>query len=273
MQVHSCIRAPVSELNGKSSLTSARSDAWRRQSDSLVLRALGTGVPSRLFQRATYRLDGHVHKSGVLQGKFPSSSLRLPRPHIPPFIVLKDVSTIPTLMTRWRGVRQDSGDPFTFIGQAKSAYESMGIDYSKKIIVFSDSLENQKCLALKKACAEVGIPGTSIAPAIVFPSRSPSHSLCFASPASFGVGTFLTNDFKSLTSGERSKPMNIVIKLATINGLDCVKISDDITKVIRFLSVGSPLCSPSNPLSIEHRPKGSRLESQGGIRNPPIIVP
>ena len=52
--------------------------------------------------------------------------------------------------------------------------------------------------------------------------------------AAFGIGTFFTNDFKSLSSKgkEKSKALNIVIKLASINGLPCVKISDELTKVI-----------------------------------------
>ena len=51
--------------------------------------------------------------------------------------------------------------------------------------------------------------------------------------AAFGIGTFFTNDFKSLSSGgkEKSKALNIVIKIASINDLPCVKISDDLTKV------------------------------------------
>ena len=50
---------------------------------------------------------------------------------------------------------------------------------------------------------------------------------------SFGIGTFLTNDFKTTSSGgtEKCKALNMVIKLASVNGQPCVKISDDLTKV------------------------------------------
>lgn len=46
---------------------------------------------------------------------------------------------------------------------------------------------------------------------------------------SFGIGTSLTNDFTkaSGTGGEKSKALNMVIKLASVNGKPCVKISDE----------------------------------------------
>jgi hypothetical protein len=54
-----------------------------------------------------------------------------------------------------------------------------------------------------------------------------------ACAGSFGIGTWLTNDFKKKSSGyeEQSKALNIVIKLGSIDGKECVKISDEITKV------------------------------------------
>jgi nicotinic acid phosphoribosyltransferase len=50
----------------------------------------------------------------------------------------------------------------------------------------------------------------------------------------FGIGTFLTNDFRTESSGkmENSKALNMVIKLNSINDQPTVKISDDIEKVI-----------------------------------------
>jgi nicotinic acid phosphoribosyltransferase len=56
--------------------------------------------------------------------------------------------------------------------------------------------------------------------------------------ASFGIGTFLTNDFKSKDGSRKSKALNMVIKLSSVtaNGkvLHCVKISDELTKVRHF---------------------------------------
>ena len=50
--------------------------------------------------------------------------------------------------------------------------------------------------------------------------------------ASFGIGTFLTNDFRKVSDPSQvSKALNIVIKLNKIDGKECVKLSDDKGKV------------------------------------------
>ena len=61
-------------------------------------------------------------------------------------------------------------------------------------------------------------------------------SLFMVDPASFGIGTFLTNDFQSVSSHgkEKSKALNMVIKLASVDDKPCVKISDELTKVSLF---------------------------------------
>ncbi|THV02788.1 nicotinate phosphoribosyltransferase [Dendrothele bispora CBS 962.96] len=119
----------------------------------------------------------------------------------------KDISKNPERARTWRGLRQDSGDPFVFGPRAKELYEAMGISCKEKMIIYSDSLDLEKALNLKKQADELGF-----------------QSL-------FGIGTFLTNDFsKASDSFTKSKALNIVIKLSSVNGKPCVKISDDLTK-------------------------------------------
>jgi nicotinate phosphoribosyltransferase len=51
--------------------------------------------------------------------------------------------------------------------------------------------------------------------------------------ASFGIGTSLSNDFRSISSGrkQKNKALNMVIKLYQVDGKFCAKISDELTKV------------------------------------------
>lgn len=74
------------------------------------------------------------------------------------------------------GVRQDSGDPKRFIQMMREFYDEEGI-YDKKIIIFSDSLNVEKCVDYQREAEKDGrfIP-------------------------TFGVGTFLTNDFVHASS-------------------------------------------------------------------------
>ncbi|KAG9049761.1 nicotinate phosphoribosyltransferase [Tulasnella sp. UAMH 9824] len=121
-------------------------------------------------------------------------------------VFFKNLLQNPSLAARWRGLRQDSGNPLDFIPLAKAAYEKLGIDPKDKLVVFSDSLDVDTCLKIKTASDEAGFQ------------------------SSYGVGTSLTNDFKKISNGEKSKPLNIVIKLGSIDGKECIKISDDIMK-------------------------------------------
>ena len=68
----------------------------------------------------------------------------------------------PDLARTWKGLRQDSGDPFAFAPLAKKAYESMGIDHREKSIIYSDALNLDKALGLKKQCDELGFPCASV---------------------------------------------------------------------------------------------------------------
>ncbi|KAF2681333.1 nicotinate phosphoribosyltransferase [Lentithecium fluviatile CBS 122367] len=103
------------------------------------------------------------------------------------------------------GVRQDSGDPLDFVQMMRKFYDEQGIK-EKKTIVFSDSLNIDLCLKYKAAAEKAGFQPT------------------------FGVGTFLTNDFIQKSTGKKSVPLNIVIKIASAAGRHAVKISDNIGK-------------------------------------------
>ncbi len=99
------------------------------------------------------------------------------------------------------GVRHDSGDPFEFGEKIIAKYESYHINPLTKSIVFSDSLDFERALALQK----------------YFEGRI---------LVSFGIGTNLTNDVGTVA------PLNIVMKLKTFQvnprqpKYRCVKLSD-----------------------------------------------
>ncbi|PWY86823.1 nicotinate phosphoribosyltransferase [Aspergillus heteromorphus CBS 117.55] len=105
----------------------------------------------------------------------------------------------------YTGVRQDSGDPTYFVKMVRDFYDREGIT-DRKTVVFSDSLNIESCLEYKVIAEEAGFNPT------------------------FGVGTFFTNDYTNNSNGEKSKPLNIVIKIATANGRPAVKLSDNMGK-------------------------------------------
>ncbi|KAJ3861622.1 nicotinate phosphoribosyltransferase [Lentinula novae-zelandiae] len=110
----------------------------------------------------------------------------------------------PARAKKWHGLRQDSGDPLDFAPRAKEVYIKMGIDHREKMIIYSDSLNLDKALTLKKQADEI---------------------------ASFGIGTFLSNDFVKVSDPKSKSPaLNMVIKLAEVDSKSCVKISDDLSK-------------------------------------------
>ncbi|TFY72028.1 hypothetical protein EVG20_g971 [Dentipellis fragilis] len=135
----------------------------------------------------------------------------------------QDFTADPARARRWRGLRQDSGDPFVFAGEAKEVYERMGIDYREKMIIYSDALNEDKRLRSRSSATP---SASTVRP------RSPLPAPSTPRGPSFGIGTFLTNDFRSLSSGgkEKSKALNMVIKLASIDDKPCIKISDDLLK-------------------------------------------
>lgn len=96
------------------------------------------------------------------------------------------------------GLRHDSGDPYGFADSVIEHYRKMGIDPMKKLIVFSDALDADTAIRVKKYCE--------------------NKINC-----SFGIGTSLTNNSDFF---RESPPLNMVIKLHSINGIPVVKLSD-----------------------------------------------
>ncbi|KAF3933464.1 hypothetical protein ABW19_dt0201061 [Dactylella cylindrospora] len=103
------------------------------------------------------------------------------------------------------GIRQDSGDPEKYVKWIREFYDKIGVK-GKKTVVFSDSLNTELVLKYKKAAE--------------------SYNLI----PSFGVGTYLTNDFIHKSDSTKSDPLNIVIKISSAEGNAAVKISDNIGK-------------------------------------------
>jgi len=102
------------------------------------------------------------------------------------------------------GVRCDSGSEHIFVDMLIDRYKEFGIDPTTKVIVFSNALNFDKVLDIKKYCE--------------------GKIRC-----SFGIGTNLSND-------TGFKPANIVMKLtackmnANQEWKNCVKLSDDLGK-------------------------------------------
>lgn len=111
------------------------------------------------------------------------------------------------LAKEYDGVRHDSGNPFAFTDLVIDHYKKLRIDPLAKTIVFSDGLDVQTAIEIKQHCV--------------------GRIKC-----SFGIGTNLTNDFKKFSTNTKSKPLNMVIKLSTCDGVPVVKLSDNPSKAI-----------------------------------------
>lgn len=101
-----------------------------------------------------------------------------------------------TYATLFSGVRNDSGDPFTWGENWIKHYESLGIDPKTKTLLFSNAISSLELW--DKLCRH-------------FEGR--------AKPA-FGIGTWWSGP-------QTIPPLNIVAKVVLVNGMDVAKLSDD----------------------------------------------
>ena len=146
-------------------------------------------------------------------------------------VFLKDFST--DFSNKCSGVRQDSGDPIAFVPRIVRHYKDHNVDPKTKTIVFSDSLNVERCLELKKWADKYGI-GSSFGVGTFFTSTLPPVALLRTSSFPFPrllSGVLIgVDDFLKKEGVEKSKPMNIVIKIRSADGQPCVKISDELNK-------------------------------------------
>jgi len=120
--------------------------------------------------------------------------------------ILTDTITTPMFLKdfnkqfaiRFNAVRHDSGSEFMFIEKMIKHYRKLGIDSMSKTIIFSDGLDINRAISIKKYCEGM-------------------------IKCSFGIGTFLTGH----GFGENSPALNMVIKLWGINDFPVVKLSDN----------------------------------------------
>lgn len=99
------------------------------------------------------------------------------------------------------GLRHDSGCPFEWGEKAIRMYQNLGIDSKTKTLIFSDGLDMELAVKLWQ------------------------HFHKYIN-VSFGIGTNLTNDIDGV------KPLNMVMKLLTVNGQPTAKISDSQGKTL-----------------------------------------
>lgn len=122
----------------------------------------------------------------------------------------------------YTGVRQDSGDPTFFVKTVREFYDREGIT-DKKVVVFSDSLDIEHCLEYKTIAEEAGFTPT-------FGVGTFFTSKCITQTATIAFANLVPDDYINTTTQEKSKPLNIVIKIATANGRPAVKLSDNLGK-------------------------------------------
>ena len=113
----------------------------------------------------------------------------------------------PDWLQGWTGIRIDSGDPATGAENAINWWKSRGEDPTKKLIIFSDGLNEDRIIELQSQ----------------FKGRV---------RVSFGWGTMLTNDFKGLVKDDALAPFSLVCKAIEADGNPTVKLSDNPNKAM-----------------------------------------
>ncbi|WP_038174412.1 nicotinate phosphoribosyltransferase [Vibrio pacinii] len=108
----------------------------------------------------------------------------------------------------YAGVRHDSGCPFTWGDKIIAHYQSLGIDPTSKVLIFTDGLNFDRALDIAEYFAG-------------------------KAKVSFGIGTFLANDMGDWTvDGVTYQPLSMVVKMTRCSDGPVAKISDEPEKAM-----------------------------------------
>ena len=132
-----------------------------------------------------YALEAWIREYGVLNGTALTDTITTD-------CFLRDFNL--TFATLFTGVRHDSGDPFEWGEKILAKYKKLGIDTTRKTLLFSDGLDFERANKIYE----------------YFKDRC---------NVAFGIGTYLSNDTFETA-------LNIVMKVTRCNGQDVAKISD-----------------------------------------------
>ena len=125
------------------------------------------------------------------------------------------------MVNNFTGCRHDSGDPYAWGEKMIAHFRRYDVDPKTKLLLFSDSLDFDRAQALYDH----------------FSGRT---------KVSFGIGTFCSND-------TCVRPLNIVIKLQSVNGRPVAKLSD---------AQGKAMCRDEDYIAYLRRSVEFRLQRQ-----------
>ena len=119
----------------------------------------------------------------------------------------KFLTDAPAWMSKWTGIRVDSGDPRSAANLAIDWWKSRGENPKNKLLIFSDGLDVPKIIEL-------------------------NNEFSNQTKVAFGWGTLMTNDFRGLLSNNSLDPFSLVCKAISADDNQTVKLSDNPNKAM-----------------------------------------
>lgn len=119
----------------------------------------------------------------------------------------KFLTDAPAWMSKWTGIRVDSGDPRSAAKLAIDWWKSRGENPKNKLLIFSDGLDVPKIIEL-------------------------NNEFSNQTKVAFGWGTLMTNDFRGLLSNNSLDPFSLVCKAISADDNQTVKLSDNPNKAM-----------------------------------------